>query len=1049
MQALLVEKEAANTSSSNKQAAAAAASGSARQYAPTLMVQSGASPLSFMPLSNSSGVALNHHSSNNDASSSSSSNINQSHSGSVGGGGKYVEEPAFYGSVVDQLHAEQKSTIEALSCQVEFYRQREERYKKEVDTLRKYVARKTSTAADGGGGVGDDADARSQAFTQLAAENRSLGEEIDALRSKQSAWAQEKQRMERSRYDAENQLKDAKYSLTGFSQAIEQLELKMQRKEAEVQTRCLELEQQLRIKTSECERMAEVQSAAQQTIQNLQTASSENQRLRAELQALTQSNSTQKFETESTKQQIQSLDAARREQERVIAELKQQLADSSLQLAQVKLEVGTKQSEVKELQLQLDNAKSLLSMREKLFASEDHSRKDGESQRHELLALVSTLQREKEALKSDLSTQRQELEALRTELRAVKSRLSSKDHGVMVSTLRSEISYLKERLRNEFKHEKDELKSEKVTLSQEILALNGRVAEKELHVQRLQSEILERDEKSNQLSFDLVYLRERVSSLESELESARAKYQQLQDCRTSLAEKLDFGFKELLNDEESAASAYEELEKLHREVGSLKKQNATLTMQRQTAVDELDRVRIEATGTSSRLNAKIDELYRQLREKNDVIATLKTAEQQLALYEREKASWEDQLEDTRSRWQRGVEAEARKASDLRSQISALEEHKSALEATIRGLQQELRLREEQVQASVTEMQQRDTELAAGKAEASRLSEEIMRLEERLAEAAKAIESGRHERSSREKKLLRERKKMETEMTQLFGRIEAAGKRNLELGEKVIALANQAKVDQTDLVAMSSQVKTYRHKIRHLEDQLTRVNHSTSRESESVQDLKHRLSDARARAESYESEITKLRAAIEQLHNEKDVSLKQRDEAVKRVRLLMQCQEQMKSTVEGHTTELVEEIEAIQGQLENERKRCTVLLSNEKALLRDLNDRNSSITKLQRSVQMLQQQQRQPRPVSRPQQQQQHQQKNSYDTNESFSRSSATATTAATTNSPEGSSPRLHTQQQISAAPSAFSAPAKELDHLLSNLERISNFSAHQQQQLQY
>lgn len=1011
------------------------------------MVQSGASPLSHMPLSDSSGVALN----NNDANSNNNNN-NQSHSGSVS---KYVEEPSFYGSVVDQLHAEQKSTIEALSCQVEFYRQREERYKKEVDTLRKYVARKSSgITADGSG---DDGDARAQAFAQLAAENRSLGEEIDALRSKQSVWEEEKLRMERSRYDAANQLKDAKHSLTGFSQAIEQLELKMQRKEAEVQTRCLELEQQLRIKTSECERLAEEQNAAQQTIQNLQTASTENQRLRAELQALAHSNATQKSETEMTKQQIQSLDASRREQEQAIAELKQQLADSSLQLAAVKLEVGAKQGEVKEMQLQLENAKNLLSMREKLLESEDNSRKDGESQRQELLTLVSTLQREKDALKGDLSTGGQELDALRLELRSVKSRLSSKDHGVMVSTLRSEISYLKERLRNEFKHEKDELKSEKVYLSQEISALNNHLTEKERHIQRLQGELLERDEKNNQFSFDLVHLRERVSSLETELESARAKYQQLQDCRTSLAEKLDVGFKELLNDEESAATAYEELEKLHKEVGSLKKQNATLAMQRQTAMDELDRVRIEATGTSSRLNAKIDDLYRQLREKNDDIAALKTAEQQLALYEREKASWEDQLDDTKSRWQRGVEAEARKASDLRSRISALEEGKSALETTIRGLQQELRLREEQVQASVAEVQQRDTELAAGKVEASRLREEIAGLEERLAETAKAIEIGHHERSSREKKLLRERKQMESEVTQLFGRIEAAGKRNLELGEKVIALANQAKVDQTDLVAMSSQVKTYKQKIRHLEDQLARVNRSTSRESESVQDLKHQLSDAKALIENYESEIAKLRTSIEQVHNEKDVVVKQRDEAVKRVRLLMQCQEQMKSTVEGHTTELVEEIEALQDQLENERKRCTVLLSNEKALLRDLNERNSSIMKLQRSVQMLQQQLRHQQPVAsqlRPPQQQQpqHQQKNSYDTNESFSRSSVTATTTAatTTNSPQGSSPRLHTQQQQrSSVPPSFSAPAKELDHLLSNLERISNFSAQQQQLHRY
>ena len=53
-----------------------------------------------------------------------------------GGGGQPEEEP-FISSVLDELHAEQKSTIEALTYQVVLFRKREERYKKEVETLRR------------------------------------------------------------------------------------------------------------------------------------------------------------------------------------------------------------------------------------------------------------------------------------------------------------------------------------------------------------------------------------------------------------------------------------------------------------------------------------------------------------------------------------------------------------------------------------------------------------------------------------------------------------------------------------------------------------------------------------------------------------------------------------------------------------------------------------------------------------------------------------------------------------------------------------------------
>ncbi|KAG1691766.1 hypothetical protein DVH05_026140 [Phytophthora capsici] len=47
--------------------------------------------------------------------------------------------------------------------------------------------------------------------------------------------------------------------------------------------------------------------------------------------------------------------------------------------------------------------------------------------------------------------------------------------------------------------------------------------------------------------------------------------------------------------------------------------------------------------------------------------------------------------------------------------------------------------------------------------------------------------------------------------------------------------------------------------------------------------------------------------------------------------------------------------ALQHQMDSERKRCAVLLANEKTLLRDLQERNTAITKLQRTISALQQQ----------------------------------------------------------------------------------------------
>ncbi|KAG6623894.1 myosin-like protein [Phytophthora cinnamomi] len=198
-------------------------------------------------------------------------------------------------------------------------------------------------------------------------------------------------------------------------------------------------------------------------------------------------------------------------------------------------------------------------------------------------------------------------------------------------------------------------------------------------------------------------------------------------------------------------------------------------------------------------------------------------------------------------------------------------------------------------------------------------------------------------------MLKERKKLEREMIQLVSRIESAGQRNFELGEKVISFAKQSKVDQTELVALSSQVRSYKVRVKTLENQLRQIHRRSGQDSDIVRGLQRKLSDVTCLKERYQVEINKLRQVLE--HGAKQ----QRGEAVKRVSILVQCRDDMKATVEDHTAELVGEMKALQHQMGSERKRCAVLLTNEKTLLRDIQERNTAITKLQLTLSMLQKQ----------------------------------------------------------------------------------------------
>jgi chromosome segregation ATPase len=964
--------------------------------------------------------------------------------------GLSADDPSSFTSMLDQLHAEQKGTIEALTCQVEFYRQREERARQELVTLRRCLP------------LASKGDA-STTVAKLASENRSLGDELDALRSKRSAWDRDRARLERQKKELERQLKDAKHTLTGFSQAIEQLEIKMQRKDAEVQTRSLELEHELRDKTQECEQLEQDKAALQQQVENLHTASDENARLRSELQTrlhsagrnFSEQASSPRFSTEinSISERFKSLEDDKQRQETQIQELQHKLAASAAEVSATQLEVERKNSEIKEMQLKLDNSSDMLALREQLLASDDSSKKEIEAQRQELLTLVSTLQREKANLQSEISSLHREQEATKAELQTAKSRLSAKDHTVLVSTLRSEVASLKERLRSEFMHEKDSLKTEAQSLKQDVSLLRGRLAEKDLAARNLENELLRSDEKQKQADYDIRQLREQISRLELELDQSRAKYQQLQQCRTSLAEQLDFGFKELLNDDESAASAHEELEKLRVELSRIKKENADLDGERQTMAEELGRVDRLNRELSTRQNEKIDELYRQLLEKEETITSLKSAERQAALLQQEKESWEGNVTDVRLRCESRVETEVRKVEGLRSRIEQLEQDKLTLKQQIDELEDESAKWNEKMHLSDLSLRQKDQAL-------QELKRDLSRLEAELTEATQQIDSGRQDISTREQKLLKERKKMERDMIQLVHRIESAGQRNFELGEKVIALAKQSKVDQTDLVALSSQVKSYKDQVKTLENQLGQVHRRNGQESDTVRDLQRRLDDVTCLKESYQVEINKLRQLLEHVQSDYSVAKQQRDEAVKRIRLLAQCRDDMKATAEDHTAELVEEIEALQHQMDSERKRCAVLLANEKTLLRDLQERNAAVTKLQRTVSVLQHQVNDRASSDRsssstPSRRRRSRGSSGAGTPVSSSNQSTVPTSSSLSpqhrrhQSQHHQPQRPEAQQALRSSTASSSGstvtPAKEMDHLLSNLECISDFSAHVQQ----
>ncbi|KAI9916401.1 hypothetical protein PsorP6_017814 [Peronosclerospora sorghi] len=371
-------------------------------------------------------------------------------------------------------------------------------------------------------------------------------------------------------------------------------------------------------------------------------------------------------------------------------------------------------------------------LREQLLADES-SKKEFESQRQELLIVVSALQREKSDLQSKICSFQKEQETTKSELQTAESRLAAKDQTVVVSTLRSEVSAVKQRLRSELMHEKECLKSEIEILNREIVLLRGQLAEKDLAVHNMENVIFQRDENQKQKDYDIRQLREQINRLNCELDQSRVKYEQLQQCRTSLSEELDFGFKELLHDEESAAVAREEIDKLRSELKEVKNESRALQSERQKLAEELERVSRSNKEASTRQNEKIDDFF--WKGGNDCVT--KDYRAPVTLLKEEKEKFERDIADVRLRCENQVEEEVQKTHGLRCRIEELEKDKLSLKIQIEALENESTSWKEKVQVAELSLRQKDKEI-------KNLECDISHLKLALLDAKKRTEKGQEE-----------------------------------------------------------------------------------------------------------------------------------------------------------------------------------------------------------------------------------------------------------------------------------------------------------------
>ncbi|KAL0586332.1 hypothetical protein ABG067_003944 [Albugo candida] len=854
-----------------------------------------------------------------------------------------------FGSVLDQLHSEQKSTIEALTYQVQFYRQREERSRKEADTLRTQLL-----------AVECDQDVKGllESIASMTDENRKLGEQMDSLHAKEEQRQNEERELKSQLDSAHEQLKDARNKMTGFQNAMEQLELKLQRKEAQVQTHWMSLEQDSRTLKLECERWQQEANKSSQKVSMLEKELDavkkeydllHNERIKTQAER-TSDSSRYSRELGAIKAELAACEEAKRIAEAELTDLNLSMTSEKSKLESVISENRQELDRVKEA---LERSNGMLALHEKRLSTDEDRLKESESSRQNLIAKIASLEHEKKHINMQQLKLERDLEVAQSELKSAKLRLSSRDDSVMKTTLKTELQLLKDRMRLEIKAEKEELKRQKEQLECDLASLNTDLRHKEMKIGRLETEIHSRDGHIKSMQFEAIQYREKLEISQKEIDRLNAQFLEYRDCRSSFVERLDNGFRELLDDQDS-------LEAIKQEVLSLRKINSEweLKMARnQNQIDMLERekkhLKAQSAESIAVLQSKLEATDQQLQAKEEKISQLKHFSRRVALMEKEKCRLEEEIATYESDKTQLADIEHQRLKHLQNQLQQKENEKQELYDRLLELQH-VKMQDDCALKEVRrQCQERELEKLAALKETERLEKIISDLEATVEQTREANCTMTEEKSAREKKLLQERKEMHIEMQELIRRIEAVGKRNSELGNKVTKLLQQSKSDQAQVLAMNTTIKNHQRKLKRYEQDLTKLQATLTKETQAKEDAERTSHQLRSLKETYQHELSQLRATEgNKPDTAREILERERDQALERINTLLNCQDQMKETAEKHTTQLIEEIEQLQQLLKNERKRSETLHSNEKALLHDLQQRTAALDKLEHAYVML-------------------------------------------------------------------------------------------------
>ncbi|TRY55590.1 hypothetical protein DNTS_021481 [Danionella cerebrum] len=822
-------------------------------------------------------------------------------------------------------------------------------------------------------------------FTSNLAEEEEKSKSLQKLKNKHEAMITDLEDRLRKEEKTRQELEKNRRKLEGDSTELHDQIAELQAQIAELRAQLAKKEEELQAALARIEEESALKNAAQKTIRELEAQISELQedlelekaaRNKAEKQRrdLAEELEALKTELEDTLDSTAAQQELRQKHNQAFEELNEQLEQSKRGKASVEKTKQALESERNELQIELQSLSQSKN-------ESEHRRKKAESQLQELQVKHGESEKKKQELLDKVSKMQVELDGLQSTVSKVESKSikAAKDCSAVESQLKDAQALLEEETRQKLalstriRQLEDEQNNLKEMLEEEEESKKN--VEKQLST--AQAQLADMKKKIEQEAQNLESVEDGKKKLQREMENVlqqleerNACFDKLEKTRTRLQRELD----DVLVDQGHLRQTVQELERKQKKFDQMLAEEKNISMK---YAEERDRAEADAREKETRalnlareldtitdLKNELERVNKQLKtEMEDLVSSKDDAGKSVHELERAKRGMEQQLEEMKTQLE-----------ELEDELQLTEDAKLRLEVNLQALkaqfERDLQSRDEQGEEKrkqlVKQVREMEMELEDERKQRAQAVSVRKKLELDLSELAAQIDSANKARDEALKQL----RKLQDEINSQNAKNSLSSDERRRLEARIAQLEEELEEEHLSVELISDRLKKATLQAEQLTVELA-AERSNGQRLEGVRaqldrqtkDLKQKLQELEGSVKSkYKSTIAALETKIQQLEEQLDIEMKERQQSTKQVRrvekklkeVLLQVEDerrnadQFKNEAEKGNTRLKQ----LKRQLEETEEEAARANASRRKLQRELEDANEALNGLNREVSTL-------------------------------------------------------------------------------------------------